>query len=809
MAEGGPTVLGGGRFEIIRALGRGGMGQVWLARDNERGAEVALKTLRDADAAGIYRFKQEFRSLADLSHPNLVVLHELFNEGDGWFFTMERVDGRDFLAHVWGHGRSARPPPAGSPPPLSDALAETRPAARAETPMRDEARLRDAFVQLAEGILALHHAGKLHRDLKPSNVLVTRDGRLVILDFGLVGDRTQDQLHRTIEQEMFGTPAYMSPEQAAGTGTSEPTDWYAVGAMLYEALTGKLPFQSQIFSVIARKQTEDPPPPSSLVSGVPAELERLCMRLLHRDPLLRASGDEVLATLGARPAQPAASLAPSAAGPFIGRARELAVLREAAKATDARERVLVLLSGVSGMGKTTLLDRFLAEHQGKGEAVILRGRCYEGESVPYKAFDSVVDALSRYLRRLSDMDAALLVPRELQALLKVFPVLRRLPAIAGARARGELPPDPQEVQRRALRAFKELMWRMGRILAALCQYAAGIEAVARPVGAQAKLALAERIQAETRSAEGEAFIALARGLSLVLRIQPGGSAALEAAEEMISAQRLRLNFPLPRLRLSLATSYTTAGEVRKLKRRYPEWLRDAEERGELFSRALLRAQCAQYWLARDDPDRARREVDHGLSLWSREEYDFVHMMAFLALVAADKYGGGAAGWRRIAEGAERFLGSRFVFIPRARSTFLGLRVMAALVAARDGREREKLLSSAAGDSHAYLGEFSWVPARWLFLASVAAAQGEREAALVHLDAYETEAGEREEGLARRAVARWRKGELLGGEEGASLVREADRTLRAEGVVNPTRWVAWTAPGFDLLDPSFAGGPAYG
>jgi serine/threonine protein kinase len=192
-----------GRFQILKRLGSGGMGVVYEALDRVRGEAVALKTLRWPDGATIYRFKKEFRTLADIAHTNLVALYELFGERDQWYFTMELVPGVEFTEHVRPHGL-------------------------------DVTRLRPALAQVAEGLVAVHRAGKLHRDLKPSNVKVTPQGRVVILDFGISADALAVRNSgppRTIEDGVWGTVAYMAPEQIDGH-PAVASDWYALGCTL-------------------------------------------------------------------------------------------------------------------------------------------------------------------------------------------------------------------------------------------------------------------------------------------------------------------------------------------------------------------------------------------------------------------------------------------------------------------------------------------------------------------------------------------------------------------------------------------------
>ena len=246
-------------FELLAELGRGGMGVVYRARDLRRGQVVALKTMHGVDPAALLLFKHEFRGLAGVTHPNLIALYEMISDGAVWFFTMEYVEGMDFLSHLR---------PAGQQPPVWDAACH--------------ARFHGAFAQLAEGVQYLHDAGKLHRDLKPRNVLVTPAGRVVVLDFGLAAELDRTGVHASKDRHLLGTIPYMSPEQAAGQSLTPATDWYSVGVMLFEALTGRLPFASAGFQVLHDKQQHDAPAPRDLLATIPGEWNDLCVGLLER-----------------------------------------------------------------------------------------------------------------------------------------------------------------------------------------------------------------------------------------------------------------------------------------------------------------------------------------------------------------------------------------------------------------------------------------------------------------------------------------------------------------------------------------------
>jgi hypothetical protein len=282
---------------------------------------------------------------------------------------------------------------------------------------------------------ALHRARKIHRDLKPSNILVERGGRVVVLDFGLVAEDDR----RPALDPRAGTPEYMAPEQRTGTAVGPAADWYAVGVMLYEALAGRRP--------------ENPVERRPLVLGnAPPDLARLCLDLLAEEPAARPDGAEVRARLG----QQAPVMLPAA--PFVGRAEELGRLRQALAASREALRVIVV-EGESGLGKTALV-RCFADEAGEAGACVLGGRCHERESVPYKALDGIVDALSRHLAALPEAERTALVPDDVGLVADAFPVLLGIEAAVDPHHAQARPRDPAERRRGMSRALRALFTRL-------------------------------------------------------------------------------------------------------------------------------------------------------------------------------------------------------------------------------------------------------------------------------------------------------------------------------------------------------------
>jgi TolB-like protein/Flp pilus assembly protein TadD/predicted Ser/Thr protein kinase len=259
-----------GRYLIEQPIGAGGMGEVYRARDTRLERTVALKLLpreTATDSPARRRFLNEARAASGLNHPNIVALYDFSTEQDIDFLVMEYIDGTTLSAHI----------------------------ARESLPFEQLARL---GAQVALALAAAHAAGIVHRDIKPANIMITRDNRAKVLDFGIAKrTRTDIETQRTSLGQIVGTIAYMSPEQTRGEPTDFRSDLYSLGCVLYEAATGRTPFQApSSLALMHEIATAEPDPPSLHRPELQPELVRLIMRCLAKDRAQRPDSAMELAT---------------------------------------------------------------------------------------------------------------------------------------------------------------------------------------------------------------------------------------------------------------------------------------------------------------------------------------------------------------------------------------------------------------------------------------------------------------------------------------------------------------------------------
>jgi len=266
-----PETIIDGRYRVIARLGSGGMADVYLAQDQLLGREVAVKVLHHhfaEDQEFVERFRREASSAAALSHPNIVAIFDRGEWNGTYYIAMEYVAGRSLKTIVREQG----------------AL--------------DPASAIEIVVQILRAARFAHRRGVIHRDLKPHNVLLDDEGRARVTDFGIARAGASDM---TLTGSIMGTAQYLSPEQAQGLAVSEASDVYSVGVILYELLTGVVPFEGETAVAIAYKQVSaEPAPPSAINPSLPPSLDAVVLRALAKDPAQRyADADELIAALEA------------------------------------------------------------------------------------------------------------------------------------------------------------------------------------------------------------------------------------------------------------------------------------------------------------------------------------------------------------------------------------------------------------------------------------------------------------------------------------------------------------------------------
>src|SRR5512143_2764799 len=250
------TKLLNNRYELLETLGKGGMAMVYRARDRMLERMVAVKVLREdyiKDPAFLDRFRQEAKAAANLSHPNIVTVHDFGLDRGQLFIVMEYVPGKDLKTLLRQRGRFS----------LEEAI--------------------PLMVQACAGIGYAHRAGLVHCDVKPHNMIVTPDGRLKVTDFGIARALSTIMPDERADV-VWGSPQYFSPEQAAGEAPSPASDVYSLGVVLYEMLTGMPPFTAPTAEELARMHIEaEPIPISEYVPDVPLPLEEIVMKVLSKE----------------------------------------------------------------------------------------------------------------------------------------------------------------------------------------------------------------------------------------------------------------------------------------------------------------------------------------------------------------------------------------------------------------------------------------------------------------------------------------------------------------------------------------------
>jgi hypothetical protein len=378
----------GGRYKVTKKLGEGGRGIVFKAEDTRLGRTVAIKVIKGEglDQESFARFEQEAKATAGLSHPNIVAIYDIGQEGESHYLILEFVDG-----------------------PNLSGLISSQPGARC-----DAATTLRIGSQVCQALEYAHSHGILHRDIKPENIMITSAGLPKLMDFGLA--RALGGPNLTQRGVIVGTPSYLPPEQALGKRSDTRSDLYSLGCVLYEMVTGKPPFRGdEPVKVIFSHINDLPMMPRKLAPEIPAALEQVILKLLAKDPDQRyQSASELFQALksvkeeaeagpafvGMPTEEKAAEKMPTPeprwAQALVDREQEIRILRARLDAALRGEGSLVFITGEAGIGKTRLAYELRSYAKLRGaQCLMSKGGEREG-AVPYQPWSDIIKEYARW-----------------------------------------------------------------------------------------------------------------------------------------------------------------------------------------------------------------------------------------------------------------------------------------------------------------------------------------------------------------------------------------------------------------------------